>query len=41
MAAANGNKPAAQMLRMLVEQLEEDGELSAINRLAAARYVWD
>ena len=39
MAAAGGDRRAALVLRKLVEQLEEDGRLSVINRLAAARYV--
>jgi hypothetical protein len=37
--AARGNKRAGKLLRMLVEQLEEDGELGVILRVACAPHV--
>jgi hypothetical protein len=37
--AARGNKRAAKLLRTLVEQLEENGELGVILRVACAPHV--
>jgi hypothetical protein len=39
MAAADGNKRAISLLRPLIEQFEEDGELGVILRLACAPHV--
>jgi hypothetical protein len=39
LAAAAGNERAASLLRTLVEQFEEDGELGVILRLACAPHV--
>jgi hypothetical protein len=38
-AAAGGDKRAASLLRTLVEQLEADGELGVILRLACSPHV--
>jgi hypothetical protein len=39
LAAAGGDKRAASLLRTLVEQLETDGELGIILRLACTPHV--